>query len=250
MMYSQNKTTNGRYSTYLYNSVKPLMETFQHQFIELALNAEALCFGEFTLKSGRCSPYFFNAGQFNRGQELAILGQCYAAKIIASGIDFDMLFGPAYKGIPLVAVTADALATYHDRDVPYAFNRKEKKEHGEGGSIVGAPLEGKVLIIDDVITAGTAIREVLALLGEHEQAQPAGVTIGLDRCEKGSNDLSASQTFEQDFNLPVLSIVTIEHLLDFLSKQDNTETSAVTHEQLEAIKNYWHQYGAHTVNQS
>lgn len=226
------------------------MKKFQHEFIELALNANALCFGEYTLKSGRCSPYFFNAGKFDHGQALAILGQCYAAKIIASGVDFDMLFGPAYKGIPLVAVTAAALASYHNRDVPYAFNRKEKKDHGEGGSIVGAPLQGKVLIIDDVITAGTAIREVLALLAEHAQAQPAGVIIGLDRCEKGSNDLSATQTFEQDFNLPVLSIVTIEHLLDFLSKQQGDQQSPVTNEQLEAIKTYWHQYGAQTVTHS
>ena len=224
------------------------MKKFQQEFIELALNADALCFGEYTLKSGRCSPYFFNAGKFDHGQALAVLGQCYAAKIIASGIDFDMLFGPAYKGIPLVAVTAAALASYHNRDVPYAFNRKEKKHHGEGGSIVGAPLQGKVLIIDDVITAGTAIREVLALLAEHTQARPAGVIIGLDRCEKGSNDLSATQTFEQDFNLPVLSIVTIEHLLDFLSKQQGDEKPLVSNEQLEAIKTYWHQYGAQTVS--
>jgi len=226
------------------------MQKFQREFIELSLNANALCFGEYTLKSGRCSPYFFNAGKFDRGQALAILGQCYAAKIIASGIDFDMLFGPAYKGIPLVAVTAAALATYHNRDVPYAFNRKEKKEHGEGGSIVGAPLQGKVLIIDDVITAGTAIREVLALLAEHSQAQPAGVIIGLDRCEKGPNNFSATQTFEQDFNLPVLSIVTIEHLLDFLSKPQDTQDNIVSDEQLEAIKTYWHQYGAHEVTHS
>ena len=226
------------------------MQKFQREFIELSLNANALCFGEYTLKSGRCSPYFFNAGKFDHGQALAILGQCYAAKIIASGIDFDMLFGPAYKGIPLVAVTAAALATYHNRDVPYAFNRKEKKEHGEGGSIVGAPLQGKVLIIDDVITAGTAIREVLALLAEHSQAQPAGVIIGLDRCEKGPNNLSATQTFEQDFNLPVLSIVTIEHLLDFLSKPQDTQDNVISDDQLEAIKTYWHQYGAYEASHS
>ena len=226
------------------------MQKFQREFIELSLNANALCFGEYTLKSGRCSPYFFNAGKFDHGQALAILGQCYAAKIIASGIDFDMLFGPAYKGIPLVAVTAAALATYHNRDVPYAFNRKEKKEHGEGGSIVGAPLQGKVLIIDDVITAGTAIREVLALLAEHSQAQPAGVIIGLDRCEKGPNNLSATQTFEQDFNLPVLSIVTIEHLLDFLSKPQDSQDNVISDDQLEAIKTYWHQYGAYEASHS
>lgn len=223
------------------------MHKFQREFIQLALNAQALCFGEFTLKSGRISPYFFNAGRFDDGQSLAILGRCYAAAIIDSGVEFDMLFGPAYKGIPLVAVTAAALASEHQRNVPYAFNRKEAKNHGEGGSIVGAPLTGKVLIIDDVITAGTAIREVLSLLSGFDQAAAAGVVIGLDRCEKGNTDLSAAQTFEQEFNLPVCSIVSIEHLLEYLSNAACNTDSSVSAEQFNKIKAYWHQYGAITV---
>lgn len=223
------------------------MQTFQHEFIELALNANALSFGEFTLKSGRCSPYFFNAGNFNHGGALAMLGKCYAAKIVASGVDFDMLFGPAYKGIPLVAVTAAALATEHGIDVPYAFNRKEAKDHGEGGSIVGAALAGKVLIIDDVITAGTAIREVLSLLAAYQNARPAGVIIGLDRCEKGTGELSAAQSFERDAQLPVHSIVTIEHLLEYLSKHQDSEANDVTEELFQKTQDYWQKYGAHEI---
>jgi orotate phosphoribosyltransferase len=225
------------------------MQEFQREFIELALQSEALCFGEFTLKSGRISPYFFNAGKFNRGQALAQLGRCYAAKIVASGVDFDMLFGPAYKGIPLVSVTAAALATYHQLDVPYAFNRKEAKVHGEGGSIVGAALEGKVLIIDDVITAGTAIREVLSMLSAYDKAQAAGVVIGLDRREQGSESkLSATQAFEQDYNLSVQSIVTIEHLLEYLSNNQNSQNKVVSDQQFEKIQSYWQTYGAKDIS--
>lgn len=220
------------------------MQPYQTAFLNLAIEAEALCFGEFTLKSGRVSPYFFNAGKFDNGLALSVLGSCYAAKIIDSGVEFDMLFGPAYKGIPLVAVTAAALASEHGRNVPFAYNRKEAKDHGEGGSIVGAAMTGKVLIIDDVITAGTAIREVLAMLEPYPQAQAAGVLIGLDRCEKGQTDLSASQAFEQEFNLGVHSIVTIEHLLEYLSNDQSPNNNTVSNEQLIEIQNYWHQYGA------
>jgi orotate phosphoribosyltransferase len=150
------------------------MESYQIEFIEMAIEKKALGFGEFTLKSGRLSPYFFNAGRFDSGQALAVLGACYASAIVASGIEFDILFGPAYKGIPLVAVTAAALSTQHGIDKPYAFNRKEVKNHGEGGAIVGAPLSGRVLVVDDVITAGTAIREVAGLIEEQGASLPAG----------------------------------------------------------------------------
>ncbi len=215
------------------------MEAFQRDFIQLAIEAQALCFGNFTLKSGRNSPYFFNAGKFDNGQALAMLGKCYAAKIVASGLSFDMLFGPAYKGIPLVAVTAAALATDHGINIPFAFNRKVAKAHGEGGSIVGAELSGKVLIIDDVITAGTAIREVLSLLASFKQASAAGVVIGLDRCEKIAADLSASQSFSRDHQLPVMSIVTIEDLLQFLTGEERISPEVVA--EMEA---YWQRYGA------
>ncbi len=220
------------------------MQSFQQEFIELALKSKALRFGEFVLKSKRVSPYFFNAGQFNSGRALALLGQCYATQIIDSKVEFDMLFGPAYKGIPLVAVTAAALATYHDRNVLYAFNRKEPKTHGEGGMIVGAPLAGKILIIDDVITAGTAIREAVHLLLSYDSVELAGVVIGLDRCEKGTGELSAVQSFEQDFNTPVQSIVTIEHLLEYLSNMRTADKSEISPAQLKKIESYWQTYGA------
>ncbi len=222
------------------------MHVFQRDFIQLAIEANALCFGSFTLKSGRNSPYFFNAGKFNNGQALAMLGKCYAAKIVSSGLSFDMLFGPAYKGIPLVAVTAAALAIDHGINVPYAFNRKEAKAHGEGGNIVGAELSGQVLIVDDVITAGTAIRDVLSLLSSFKQASAAGVVIGLDRCEKIAGDLSASQSFSRDHQLPVLSIVTIEDLLQFLDRDGSTGEALISTEVLAEIEAYWQRYGAST----
>ncbi len=222
------------------------MQVFQRDFIQLAIEANALCFGSFTLKSGRNSPYFFNAGKFDHGQALAMLGKCYAAKIVASGLPFDMLFGPAYKGIPLVAVTAAALAIDHNINVPYAFNRKETKAHGEGGNIVGAELSGNVLIVDDVITAGTAIREVLSLLDSFKQANATGVVIGLDRCEKIAGDLSASQSFSRDHQLPVLSIVTIEDLLQFLTRDEATGNKVITAEVLAEMEAYWQRYGAPT----
>ena len=169
------------------------MHSYQQQFIELAIAKNALKFGEFTLKSGRVSPYFFNAGLFSNGAALALLARCYANAIIESGVEFDVLFGPAYKGIPLAAATATALADHFDRDVPFAYNRKEAKTHGEGGTIVGDPLQGKILIIDDVITAGTAVREVMTMITDNG-AEPAGVVIGLNRQELGKGELSAIQT--------------------------------------------------------
>lgn len=192
------------------------IKEYQQQFIQQAIASEALCFGEYTLKSGRVSPYFFNAGRFCSGAALAALGRCYADAIMASGVEFDVLFGPAYKGISLAAVTACALADHHQRDVPYAYNRKEKKDHGEGGSLVGAPLQGKVLIIDDVITAGTAIREAIAMI-EIAGANVAGVAIGLDRQERGQGERSAIQELEQDASLTVISIVGLNDIVDYLS---------------------------------
>ncbi|WP_269618805.1 orotate phosphoribosyltransferase [Zhongshania sp. BJYM1] len=192
------------------------IQKYQQQFIQQAIASEALCFGEYTLKSGRISPYFFNAGRFSSGAALAALGRCYADAIVASGIEFDILFGPAYKGIPLAAATACALADHHQRDVPYAYNRKEKKDHGEGGSLVGASLQGRVLIIDDVITAGTAIREAIGMI-EVAGASVAGVAIGLDRQERGKGDRSAIQELEQDASLSVISIVGLNDIVDYLS---------------------------------
>ncbi|MFT7403442.1 MAG: orotate phosphoribosyltransferase [Zhongshania sp.] len=192
------------------------IQKYQQQFIQQAIASEALCFGEYTLKSGRVSPYFFNAGRFSTGGALAALGRCYADAIVASGLEFDLLFGPAYKGIPLAAATACALAVYHQRDVPFAYNRKEKKDHGEGGSLVGAALSGKILIIDDVITAGTAIREAIAMI-EHAGAEVAGVAIGLDRQERGQGQRSAIQELEQDASLTLISIVGLNDIVDYLS---------------------------------
>jgi orotate phosphoribosyltransferase len=181
----------------------------------LAVAQQALSFGEFTLKSGRISPYFFNAGRFSSGRSLLELGRCYAAALVAAAVDFDVLFGPAYKGIALAATTACALADRFDRDVPYVYNRKEAKDHGEGGSLVGAPLTGRVMIVDDVITAGTAIREVMAII-RAAGAEPAGVIIGLNRQERGRGDLSAIQEVERDYGIPVFSIIGLEHIVAYL----------------------------------
>ena len=217
------------------------MHSYQQDFLRASLAADALCFGEFTLKSGRTSPYFFNAGKLSSGQALATLGKCYAAKIVEAKIDFDMLFGPAYKGIPLAAVTAASLATDFGINVPVAYNRKEAKDHGEGGTLVGALLAGRVLIIDDVITAGTAIREVMALLSAHG-AEAAGVVIGLDRKERGPEDISAIASFEREFSVGAHSIITIEHLLEYLSnnQSDQPDREAT----LAAVQKYWNEYGA------
>lgn len=193
-----------------------MMQPYQKEFIEFALGREALKFGEFTLKSGRVSPYFFNAGTFHTGEALSRLGRFYAAAIVDAGIEFDMLFGPAYKGIPLVAAVAVALAEHHGIDKPWAFNRKEAKDHGEGGLIVGAPLAGRALVIDDVITAGTAIREVAALF-DGSPAQMAGVVVALDRQERGQGDMSAIQDVEHSLGVRVHSIVSMSHIIDYLA---------------------------------
>jgi orotate phosphoribosyltransferase len=211
------------------------MQDHQLAFLQLALGRNALRFGQFTLKSGRISPYFFTAGAFDDGAALATLGRCYADTIVSAGVGFDMLFGPAYKGIPLVTVTAASLADGHGRSLPWAFNRKEAKEHGEGGSIVGAPLSGHVLIIDDVMTAGTAIRESVDIIRK-AGATPAGVVIALDRQERGQGPKSAVQEVEELFGLPVVSILKLADLISFLEATGNSA-------QLAAVRSYREQYG-------
>jgi len=211
------------------------METYQQEFIELALANQVLRFGQFTLKSGRQSPYFFNAGLFNTGGAVASLGRCYARAIADSGLDFDMLFGPAYKGIPLVTTTAVALADWQSRSVPFAFNRKEAKKHGEGGTIVGAPLAGRVLIVDDVISAGTAIRESIDLI-RAAGATVAGVVVSLDRQERGQGSLSAVQEVQQAFSIPVINIVTLADLISHMQAQGREQ-------ELQALRNYQRQWG-------
>ena len=210
------------------------MHDYQSRFVDYCLQRGALKFGEFTLKSGRVSPYFFNAGIFNRGADLAALAEFYANAIQQSGISFDLLFGPAYKGIPLAAITASALFQQHQRDIPYAFNRKETKDHGEGGNIVGADIEGRVMIIDDVITAGTAIREAIGLIGALG-AEVCAVTIALDRQEKGLGELSAIQELEQQ-GLRVISIIKLDHVLEYLQ-------SIGQNQQSDAIAAYRAEYG-------
>ncbi|GAA3558609.1 orotate phosphoribosyltransferase [Marinobacter xestospongiae] len=200
------------------------MHDYQRDFIEFAINRNVLRFGEFTLKSGRISPYFFNAGLFNTGDDLLQLSRAYAAALQRSELNYDIIFGPAYKGIPLAAATAMALASDGDSR-PFAFNRKEKKDHGEGGNIVGAPLKGKVLIVDDVITAGTAIRESIELI-KAAGAEPAGVLIALDRQERGTGELSAIQEVEQQFNIPVVSIIQLEQVLSYAQSQPGFEEHA------------------------
>jgi orotate phosphoribosyltransferase len=218
------------------------MQEYQLTFIELALAREALRFGQFRLKSGRDSPYFFNAGLFSDGEAAAVLGRCYAAAIVRSGIGFDMLFGPAYKGIPLATATAIALAVHHGRAVPYAYNRKEAKEHGEGGRLIGAPLHGRVLIVDDVITAGTAVRESLELIRE-SGAEPVGVALALDREERGQGDLSAVQELERDQGLKCVSIITLSDLIEALSAL-KSGAGRISAEQLTQLSAYRARYGA------
>ncbi|CAE6963312.1 MULTISPECIES: orotate phosphoribosyltransferase [Pseudomonas] len=212
------------------------MQTYQRDFIRFAIERGVLRFGQFTLKSGRTSPYFFNAGLFDSGLALAQLGRFYAAAIVDSGIDFDVLFGPAYKGIPLAATTAVALAEHHGRDLPWCFNRKEAKDHGEGGTLVGAPLEGRVLIVDDVITAGTAIREVMQII-QGQGAQAAGTLIALNRQERGQGELSAIQEVERDFAMPVVSIVSLQQVLEYLAGD------AELKQYLPAVEAYRAEYG-------
>jgi orotate phosphoribosyltransferase len=211
------------------------MEAYQQEFIELALAHQVLRFGEFTLKSGRVSPYFFNAGLFNSGGAVSTLGRCYARAVVDSKLPFDMLFGPAYKGIPLATAAAIALADWHDRSVPFAFNRKEAKKHGEGGSIVGAPLAGRVLIVDDVISAGTAIRESIEII-RAAGATPAGVAVALDRQERGQGALSAVQEVQRAFSIPVINIITLDDLIAHLAMAERDG-------ELAALRNYRSQWG-------
>jgi len=212
------------------------MRGYKREFIELALELGVLRFGEFTLKSGRVSPYFFNAGLFNTGYAAAKLGRFYAEAIARSEIRFDMLFGPAYKGIPLATLAAASLAEQHDIDVPYSFNRKEAKAHGEGGSIVGAPLSGGVLIVDDVITAGTAVREAYRIISA-AGAEVTGLVISLDRQERGQGPFSAVQELKQSLDIPVVSIVQLDDLINLLEESSEYE------EFLEPVQRYRKQYG-------
>lgn len=219
------------------------MQEYQHTFIDLALARDALRFGSFRLKSGRESPYFFNAGLFSDGEAAAVLGRCYAAALVRSGVAFDMLFGPAYKGIPLVTATAVALAEHHGRSVPYAFNRKEAKDHGEGGSLVGSPVRGRVVIVDDVITAGTAVRESVELL-RGAGARPVAVALALDRQERGQGERSAVQEVEAEFGLRCVSIVTLADLIEALARPSGTR-AAISAEQLTSLRAYRDRYGVH-----
>jgi orotate phosphoribosyltransferase len=212
------------------------MKDYQKEFIEFALEKQVLKFGEFTLKSGRTSPYFFNAGLFNTGRDLARLGRFYAAALEDAAIEYDVLFGPAYKGIPIATTTAVALADHYNKDVPYCFNRKEKKAHGEGGTLVGSPLNGKIMLVDDVITAGTAIRESMEIIADNS-ADLSGVLIALDRQEKGKAELSAIQEVERDFNTQVISIVKLADLISYLENQGTMG------EHLVSVKAYRDKYG-------
>lgn len=212
------------------------MQDYKREFIQFALDNGVLKFGEFTLKSGRVSPYFFNAGLFNTGAQLAELGRFYAAAIVDSKIEFDVLFGPAYKGIPLATTAAVALFEKHDINIPYCFNRKEAKDHGEGGNLVGAGLDGRVMIIDDVITAGTAIREAMDIINANG-AKAAGVVIALDRQERGKGEQSAIQEVEANFGMAVASIITLADLLQFLEGNSEMDKNR------EAVEAYRSQYG-------
>ena len=220
------------------------MKDYQREFIEFAIEKQVLRFGEFTLKSGRVSPYFFNAGMFKTGGDLARLGRFYAASLMDAKIDFDLIFGPAYKGIPIATTTTVALYDHHNMDVPYCFNRKEAKTHGEGGALVGADLEGKIMLVDDVITAGTAIRESMEIIKAHG-AQLSGVLIALDRQEKGQGELSAIQEVERDFGTQVASIVTLGDVVTFLEEKlaEQGAENSVLAENLASIKKYRLDYG-------
>jgi orotate phosphoribosyltransferase len=213
-----------------------LMQNYKQQFFELAMAQGNLKFGEFTLKSGRVSPYFFNAGGFDDGRSLGILSACYAQAILDSGVAFDMLFGPAYKGIPLASGIAIMLNGGHQKNIPYAYNRKEAKDHGEGGSLVGAKLQGNVLITDDVISAGTSVRESIQWI-QKAGATPSGVAIALDRQERGNGEKSAAQEVNDEFGIPVIAIAGLDDLIEFL------ESQAVTDIDIEAIRRYRITYG-------
>jgi orotate phosphoribosyltransferase len=211
------------------------MSDYKAEFVEFAVASNVLCFGEFKTKAGRLSPYFFNAGLFNDGVKLKRLGEFYAKAIVDSGLRFDVLFGPAYKGIPLAASIAIALAGM-GRNVPFAFNRKEAKDHGEGGTVVGAALQGKVLIVDDVISAGTSVRESVNLIRD-AGAEPAGVVIALDRMERGAGDKSAVQEVREQYGIPVVAVVTLDNLVEFLEHDANRQAA------LQAVARYRQQYG-------
>jgi len=216
------------------------MQDYQEQFLDFVINRQILRFGEFTLKSGRQSPYFFNAGLFNTGAALAFIGQCYAAAIQQAGLEYDVIFGPAYKGIPLAAATSIALANNFACDKPYCFNRKEAKDHGEGGTIVGAALAGRVLVVDDVITAGTAIREVMTIISQ-AKATAAGVLVALDREERGQQgELSAIGEIRKEFGLPVVSIIALGQIIDYLQQTGNPELQLY----LPKLDAYRERYGA------
>lgn len=217
------------------------MQDYQLQFIDLALARDALRFGNFKLKSGRESPYFFNAGLFSDGAAAAALGRCYAAAILQSGVQFDMVFGPAYKGIPLATALVVALAEHHERNVPYAFNRKEAKDHGEGGMVVGSPLRGRVLIVDDVITAGTAVRESLEII-RNAGAEPVAVALALDRQERGQGNLSAVQEIQTQYGLTCVSVVTLADLIETLSRPPDGRVR-ISAEQLTSLLAYRQRYG-------
>lgn len=212
------------------------MQDYKREFIQFAIDNQVLRFGRFTLKSGRISPYFFNAGLFNTGEQLARLGKYYAAAIIDSGLQFDTLFGPAYKGIPLASAAAIALFEQHQCNIPWSFNRKEAKDHGEGGNLVGAPLQGRILIIDDVITAGTAIRESMDIIAG-AGANAAGVVIALDRQERGKGELSAIQEVRQNYGMDVISIITLADLMEFLAADSTMQAH------LQAVRAYRTEYG-------
>ena len=214
------------------------MQDFQKDFLNFVIENEILRFGEFTLKSGRISPYFFNAGLFNTGEKLSFLAECYAASIVASGIDYDVLFGPAYKGIPLATATAMALASNHQVNKPYCFNRKEAKAHGEGGSIVGAELSGNVLIVDDVITAGTAVREAVEIISANG-AKLNGIAVAMDRQEKGTGELSAIQEIEQSYQIKVVSIISLQNIVDYLVVSENDKLQPY----LDAVVAYREEFG-------
>jgi orotate phosphoribosyltransferase len=212
------------------------MKEFKKQFIELALEKNVLKFGEFTLKSGRKSPYFFNAGLFNSGRDLANLGRFYADALIDSGIEYDLIFGPAYKGIPIASATVTQLYEVYKKDIPWCCNRKEAKDHGEGGNLIGSQLQGRVLLVDDVITAGTAIRESMALIKQNG-ASLAGVVVALDRQEKGKTELSAIQEIEKDYGVKVVSIITLNDLINYLEQVPSMA------EHLSKVSRYRMQYG-------
>jgi len=217
------------------------MLDYKLRFIELALSRDALRFGSFRLKSGRESPYFFNAGLLSDGEAAAILGRCYADALQGSGVQYDMLFGPAYKGIPLVTATAIALADHHGRRIAYAFNRKEAKDHGEGGSVVGTTLHGRVVIVDDVITAGTAVRESLEII-RGAGAEPATIVLALDRQERGRGDLSAVQEVEKDYALRCVTLITLDELIEALSAR-GSEVASISEEQLTSLRSYRARFG-------